>query len=480
MSEKENQITVVGEVEADRKELLPAEDKPVDEKKDEDGLDTLEEGVLLEEEFKAPKLPLWTLFKIFFNFGLNAWGGPVAQIALIKEQLVDQEKWISKQTFSRVYAVYQILPGPEAAELCCYFAHLSRGKIGALLGGLGFILPGWVLMTVGSLLYDVIKENMYFLASFKALQPIVAAMVLRAVHKLGDHALVNPKTNKLDYLLFWLALLAAFNSVLHINIFITLFVFGIVTTLFRRNYKILSYLVIVLLYVGVGIYIHFKGLPSEAALGVGVAPGPVPGFGNLFALGLLGGLLSFGGAYTSIPFVLQEASVIGGWISQKVFLDGVALANALPAPTVIFSTFVGAVGGGVGRAGPAQVWWSLLGSLLTTIGMFIPCFSFTIIGHKLWDAIVHYPLVEDFLEGITGSVIGFILITAFTLLKGSLESAAVPIKRDDGTSTPGTSDVAIAAVLYVVGIYVLYNFKHKLTSVVLVLVAAIAGQFLYR
>jgi chromate transport protein ChrA len=127
----------------------------------------------------APKLSLLRLFWYFFyNFGLFAWGGPVAQIALIKEQIVVKEKWITLARFQRVFAVYQILPGPEAAELCMFFGCLSAGRIGGIVAGLGFILPGFILMLVASYLYTLAGlENRYFNASFRALQPIVSAMV---------------------------------------------------------------------------------------------------------------------------------------------------------------------------------------------------------------------------------------------------------------------------------------------------------------
>lgn len=127
----------------------------------------------------APKLSLLRLFWYFFyNFGLFAWGGPVAQIALIKEQIVIKEKWITLARYQRVFAVYQILPGPEAAELCMFFGCLSAGRVGGIVAGLAFILPGFVLMLAASYLYTLAGlENIYFNASFRALQPIVAAMV---------------------------------------------------------------------------------------------------------------------------------------------------------------------------------------------------------------------------------------------------------------------------------------------------------------
>jgi len=133
----------------------------------------------LEDNSNVPKFPLHHLFWFFFyNFGLFAWGGPVAQIALIKEKLVIQDKWISLTRFQRVFSVYQILPGPEAAELCMFFGCLSAGRIGGIVAGIAFILPGFVLMLLASYLYSLAGfENKYFNASFRALQPIVAAMV---------------------------------------------------------------------------------------------------------------------------------------------------------------------------------------------------------------------------------------------------------------------------------------------------------------
>jgi len=83
----------------------------------------------LEDNSNVPKLSLLKIFWLFFwHFGCFAWGGPVAQIALIKERLVLKEKWITLARFQRVFSVYQILPGPEAAELCMFFGCLSAGR----------------------------------------------------------------------------------------------------------------------------------------------------------------------------------------------------------------------------------------------------------------------------------------------------------------------------------------------------------------
>jgi chromate transport protein ChrA len=122
--------------------------------------------------------PLRLFWFFLWRFGLFAWGGPVAQIALIKEQLVMKHKWITISRFNRAFAVYQILPGPEAAELCMFFGCLSGGRLGGIAAGIGFILPGFLLMLLASYLYVLVGfDNRYVNASFRALQPLVAAMV---------------------------------------------------------------------------------------------------------------------------------------------------------------------------------------------------------------------------------------------------------------------------------------------------------------
>src|SRR5512134_2177379 len=78
--------------------------------------------------YRVPREPYLKLFGRFLKFGLLAWGGPVAQIAMIRQELVQEERWVSNERFNRVLAVYQVLPGPEAHELCVYFGMLAGGR----------------------------------------------------------------------------------------------------------------------------------------------------------------------------------------------------------------------------------------------------------------------------------------------------------------------------------------------------------------
>ena len=138
----------------------------------------------------APAESYLKLFMRFLRFGSLAWGGPVAQIDMIRQELVAQEKWISPGHFKRLLAIYQVLPGPEAHELCVHFGVLARGRWGGVLAGLGFMLPGFVLMFLLSWLYLTATA---FQAVFLWIQPTVIALIVRACHRIGGHCLTKSK-----------------------------------------------------------------------------------------------------------------------------------------------------------------------------------------------------------------------------------------------------------------------------------------------
>src|SRR5690242_2163982 len=129
--------------------------------------------------------PLGAIFIRFLKFGCLAWGGPAAQIAMIKRECVDEEQWISEQRFKRLLAVYQVLPGPEAHELCVYFGRLRGGKLGGFLAGLGFMLPGFCLMLALSALYVEANLAGHLHSLFYGLTAAVGALVARALVRLG-------------------------------------------------------------------------------------------------------------------------------------------------------------------------------------------------------------------------------------------------------------------------------------------------------
>ena len=357
----------------------------------------------------VPREPWSRLFLRFLRFGALAWGGPVAQIAMIRHELVDQERWISSAHFNRVLAVYQILPGPEAHELCVYFGMRSRGRWGGLLAGLGFMLPGFLLMFALSWAYVHFGLKTAALQSvFAAVQVAVAALIVRAVFRIGGHVVT-------DGWLWAVAIAATAAQLAGVHFALILAVGGAIYLFARRGFRAAAVGLTALSVAAVVVLVATGGLAGLSALsgsgaghgGARVAALPVAA---LFWSGLKAGLLTFGGAYTVIPFLQHDAVVRGAWMSNAQFLDGLALSGLLPAPLIIFSTFVGYLGGGP---------W---GAVAMTAGIFLPAFAFTLVGHDALERWVHHPRTRVFLEGVTAGVVGLIAGTTITLLRVSLTS----------------------------------------------------------
>ena len=244
-------------------------------------------------EHNAPYLSLWRLFLIFLWMGCRAWGGPSAQIAMMKEELVTDGKWITTQQFKRVFAVYQVLPGPEATELCCYFGLLSRGRIGAVIAGAAFVLPGFVLVLLLSWLYVTFGlMNPYILASFNAIQAAVAAMVVRAVHKLADGAFLHD--GAFSYELFAIGVFAAMQGALDVNFFFTLAFSGLVYVLIRRAHHQPWFWAVVAVFTALYITAIVLSIIYLGATSLGIGQGFIAGqsYWELFLLGLIAGLVT--------------------------------------------------------------------------------------------------------------------------------------------------------------------------------------------
>lgn len=362
------------------------------------------------KEPEAPSEPLPKLFFRFLRFGLLAWGGPVAQIEMVRRELVVEERWITQERFNRVLGVYQALPGPEAHELCVYFGMISRGRVGAVLAGLGFMLPGLLLMLTLSYLYVLYGlSSPVLIAVFLGFQPAVAALIIRASARIGRTALTNRP-------LWILAAAAAALGLVGTNFLPVLLLISVIYVFLRWRHittprKRLWVVAMASAGVAVAALIGFQ-LWAAATGPIQVPPDttePVrPHELILLSLGLKAGLLTFGGAYTAVAIVQEDAVGPGGWMFRSQFLDGLALSGVLPAPFVIFTTFVGYIGGG------------MTGALLMTVGVFLPAFSFTLVGHNAFERIVANRNAQVALEGVMAAVVGLIASTAILLTLAAL------------------------------------------------------------
>jgi chromate transporter len=402
------------------------------------------------DPINAPAEPYGKLFLRFLRFGSLAWGGPVAQIDMIRQELVAQEKWISPGHFKRLLAIYQVLPGPEAHELCVHFGMLARGRWGGILAGLGFMLPGFVLMFALSwayLSFDLTATA--FQAVFLGIQPAVIALIARACHRIGGHCL-------LDSALWTIAALAAAGELLGVSFWITLPLAGVAYVLAAKRHWLGAGLIGVVFIMAVWQLspviakgeLPLRMNPTETVSTDSTRETGRANSGQLFTSGLRAGLLTFGGAYTAIPFLKEDAVERGQWMSERDFLDGVALSGILPAPLIIFSTFVGYFGGGP---------W---GALAMTLGVFLPAFAFSLLFHRHLEAVISNPLLRHFLEGVTAAVVGLIAVTTLTL--GLI-------------AIPTWASLAI----FIIALPVVYRWKSKLAVPAIIAGAGLVGAIVF-
>jgi chromate transporter len=394
------------------------------------------------EEHRAPAEPLGRLFLRFLGFGALAWGGPVAQIAMLRRSLVDGEGWVSSARFNRTLAVYQVLPGPEAHELCIYFGMLARGRIGGFVAGFAFMAPGALLMLLLSWLYVAVGLGSPLVApAFAGCQAAVLALIVRGLYRiatrsLGGRALVP------------VAGASVVASLAGLPFLLPLAAGGAAAALWRRGWMAIAAAVLAILVTTAAI----AAIRGGADVGSSPADQPAgtsePSAAELLISGLRAGSLTFGGAYTAIPFIQEDAVGEDGWMSNEQFLDGLALSGVIPAPLIIFASFVGYLGG------------ALAGAVAITIGIFLPAFAITLLGHGVLERAVANPRLHDVLDGVTAAVVGLMVVTTVQLGMAAMRDV--------------TSLMIFGAALGV-----LFAWSRGIAAPIVIAGAAVIGVFLY-
>jgi len=244
-------------------------------------------------------------------------------------------------------------------------------------------------------------------AVFAGIQPAVIALIVRAVHRIGTHTLT-------DAALWTGAVAAAASAAAGMSFYVVLPLAGAGYALWARGRRGAA-AAVAALWLAAGaagpLAERWGARTADGVLAAATGAAEVRGTVGVAALGAAGlrtGLLTFGGAYTAIPFLREDAVERGGWMTEREFLDGVALAGVLPAPLIIFSTYVGFAGGG----------WA--GALAMTAGVFLPAFGFGLLFFRQLETAMAYPPLKDMLAGVTAGVVGLIAVTAWELGRGAI------------------------------------------------------------
>jgi chromate transporter len=342
-----------------------------------------------DDEHSGDRMPSWREVFLYFLFlGFVNIGGPVAQITMMFNHMVEKRGWLSKDRFIKIMAFCHVLPGPEALQLAIYVGYLKRKLWGGVLAGLTFILPGAIVMIVLSWLYVHYGRLHQVTDALYVLKPAVLGIIAAGIIKLGRASIRN--------VFLALLLVAAFAGMRFagINFLLILLLAGILNLIMeggsaalKRNASSLPVML-----VGTSALIPF----SDSRL-LQVA-----------WLFFKTGLLSFGGAYASLVFVQRGAVAQYHWLSDGQLLDGVALSVATPGPFMLFTSFVGYIAGGIP------------GAVIATFFVFLPSFVFVLAGAHYIEKVRENRALQAFLAGVSAAVVGVIAVVSLDLIPEAL------------------------------------------------------------
>jgi chromate transporter len=346
--------------------------------------------------------------------GLNSFGGPAGQIAVMHRVLVDEKKWVSEERFLHALNYCMLLPGPEAQQLATYIGWLLHGVRGGLVAGTLFIIPGIVVIMVLSYLYAGFQGVVAVQALFFGLKAAVLAIVAEAVLRIGKRAL---KT-RFSVVIAVLAFVAIFFFAVPFPAIVAAAALAGLTQRFgaknqntvaqstnttspnaaqpsiMRSFRVIA-VWSVLWFTPLLAILTLKG-PDSVYLSVG----------TFFSTAAM---VTFGGAYSVLAYMAQEAVNTYGWLQPGEMVDGLAMAETTPGPLIMVVQFVGFMAAFRNAGGLHPLVAGTLGGLLATWVTFIPCFLWIFLGAPYIEALRGNRALNASLGAITAAVVGVVL-----------------------------------------------------------------------
>ena len=364
-------------------------------------------------------VPLREAARTWLAIGLQSFGGPAGQIALMQRTLVDDKQWLRQDRFLHALSFCMLLPGPEAHQLAIYAGWLLNGLRGALVAGILFVLPGVAAMLALSAAYVALGETTFVQGLFAGIAPAVVAIVVQALARVGRRSLTAPDL-----------------VALAVGSFVAL--------------SLGAPFPLVILVAGVGGWLRARagrrtpvGVPLRAAAGAATdeaaSPAPRPSSRRSLIVLVAGtaiwlapvavaalllrpdstlvqqglffsgtALVTFGGAYAVLAYVAQQAVEVYGWVTPGEMLRGLALAESTPGPLILVVQFVAFLGAYRDPGGLPPWVAAVLAALLIAWVTLVPSFVFILLGAPYVERLRSNRAVAGALNGIGAAVVGVI------------------------------------------------------------------------
>jgi len=364
------------------------------------------------------------VLRLATRLGFTAFGGPAAHIAMLHDEVVTRRGWIDEQHFLDMVGATNLVPGPNSTEMVIHMGYHRAGWKGLIAAGVGFILPAALMVGILAWAYVTYGSTPQGLSLLYGIKPVIIAIVLQALYKLGKTAVKGPL----------LAVAGAASLALYllgVNELVILFGLGLLVALMQFAHR--------------GEGFSLKGVLPFAGLGglplVVSQLAPVS-LGQLFLVFLKVGALLYGSGYVLLAFLRNDLVLRLGWLTDQQLLDAVAIGQFTPGPVFTTATFVGYMLAGIP------------GAILATVGIFLPAFCFVAVLRRIVPAMRRSPWTAALLDGVNVAALG--------LMAGVTWQLGVAAITD-----------WLTALLAIVSALVL--FRYKVNSAWLVLAGGVIG-----
>ena len=328
-----------------------------------------------------PTYSLKELLLYFLKLGTIGFGGPVALVGYMHQDLVENRKWISEEEYKEGLALAQLAPGPLAAQLAIYLGFVHYSFLGATLIGVAFVLPSFIMVVLLGIVYKLYGGLSWIQAVFYGVGAAVIGIIVMSSYKLtiksiGKFNLTSFKTNWLLWLFFIVA---------------------IVVTLVTQQEQVLLFVLAGIIYMFVKAppkWFNGKTANSIVLLQVGFWSYDNSTLMKIALFFAKAGAFVFGSGLAIVPFLHSGVVVENQWLTEHQFVDAVAVAMITPGPVVITVGFIGYLVAG------------FPGALVAALATYLPCYLFTIALAPSFKKIAQNKSIKAFVDGITAAVVG--------------------------------------------------------------------------
>ena len=327
------------------------------------------------------------LTRLFLRLGITAFGGPAAHIAMMEDEVVRRRQWLSHAEFLDLLGATNLIPGPNSTEMAIHIGYRRAGWKGLLVAGLCFIVPAVLITLAVACAYVQFGTLPQAQALFYGIKPVIIAVILQALWRLGRVALH-------DRILIALGVASVVASFLGANELIVLFGAGALMMAYRWTRVRLSN------GAASGALAILPKLGILKALGAGAAPFSLMA---LFLFFLKVGAVLFGSGYVLLAFIQADLVDRLHWLTKAQLLDAVAVGQITPGPVFSTATFVGYVLGGVP------------GATVSTLGIFLPSFIFVALSGLVLPYLRRSPIMGAFLDGVNVGALALMVLVMWQL-----------------------------------------------------------------